>query len=104
MVDDNKQWLAKGESVSKKPKNGVTAWVVAVLALLATILIYMCSKKLNPAMASVVEFFGQDTAWGGGLGSIYSVVSAVLLLPLSLIHILLPSYSDGATLRRRHFF
>ena len=85
MVDDNKQWLAKGESVSKKPKNGVTAWVVAVLALLATILIYMCSKKLNPAMASVVEFFGQDTAWGGGLGSIYSVVSAVLLLPLGVL-------------------
>lgn len=77
--------LALGESVSTKPKNGVNAWVVAILMLLATVVIYMASKKLNPCMASLVEYFGMDTAWGGGLGSIYSICSAILLLPLGVL-------------------
>lgn len=77
--------LAIGEQVSNKPQNGATAWVVAILMLLATVVIYMASKKLNPCMVSVLEFFNMDTTWGGGLGSVYSICSAILLLPLGVL-------------------
>ena len=82
---ENKSALAVGESVSKHSKNSAMAWAVAIVMVLATVAIYMASKKLNPCMATIVESFGMDTAWSGGLGSVYSICSAILLLPLGVL-------------------
>lgn len=74
--------LALGESVSNSPKNGVRAWIIAILVILAAIAVVMSSKKLNPAMEAMLAFFGQDTTYGGTLGSVYSFVAVCLLIPM----------------------
>ena len=61
------------------------AWAIAIVMVLATVTIYMASKKLNPCMSAIVQSFGMDTAWSGGLGSVYSICSAIFLLPLGVL-------------------
>ena len=47
-----------------------------------TVAVVMCSKKLNPCMTALIEGLGVDTVYTGSLGSVFGIVSAILILPL----------------------
>ncbi len=83
MVDGNAQGpeLALGESVSKHHKNGAYAWFVAFCVIFASLAYVMISRAVSPGMATIIEYFGQDTVWGGSLSSVMGMISAIVVIP-----------------------
>lgn len=74
--------LGIGESISKHHQNTAYAWFVAFCVIFASLAYVMISRAVSPGMAAIIEYFGEDTVWGGSLSSLMGMISAIVVLPL----------------------